>query len=259
MVAVMALMEFPAIMVGVMLIRKFEVGDAEGPGLRTTLRHAVSSGSVLMIMGSLLIGMLADSKQASSDTSWTQPWGEWITIRDHHNELKLVFREKGDLQREMDVTFRLFDDGVAFRYSPDGDGGGWAVDYPQADRNVSIRLAEPLVRAGYTLAATPGTRAALADLGIPADPARPLGASERDDVPGIAELIRSGAVAVVVNTPSMAAGALRDALEIRLAAVEFGVLCLTAMETAVASAEALAIRTGLRSATLDPIGERGLR
>ena len=60
---------------------------------------------------------LADSKQASSDTSWTQPWGEWTRIRDHHNELKLVFREKGDLQREMDVTFRLFDDGVAFRYS----------------------------------------------------------------------------------------------------------------------------------------------
>ncbi len=31
---------------------------------------------------------------------------------------------------------------VAFRYSPDGDGGGWAVDYPQADRNVTLRLAE---------------------------------------------------------------------------------------------------------------------
>ncbi len=60
---------------------------------------------------------LADSKQSSSDTSWTQPWGEWTSIRDHHNELKLSFREKGDLQREMDVTFRLFDDGVAFRYS----------------------------------------------------------------------------------------------------------------------------------------------
>ena len=31
---------------------------------------------------------------------------------------------------------------VAFRQNPQGDGGGWSVDFPQADQNVSIRLAE---------------------------------------------------------------------------------------------------------------------
>jgi hypothetical protein len=31
---------------------------------------------------------------------------------------------------------------VAFRRTYDGDGGGWAVDYPRADVNLSIRLAE---------------------------------------------------------------------------------------------------------------------
>ena len=31
---------------------------------------------------------------------------------------------------------------VAFGQSPDGDGGGWSVDYPQADRNVTVRLSE---------------------------------------------------------------------------------------------------------------------
>jgi len=62
-----------------------------------------------------------------------------------------------------------------------------------------------------------------------------------------------------VNTPSMATGALRDALEIRLAAVEYGVLCLTAMETAVASAEALSVRASMSGVSLNPIGVRGLR
>ena len=60
---------------------------------------------------------LADTKRDRRDTSWTQPWGEWSTIRDNHSEIRLAFREKSDLQREMDVTFRLFDDGVAFRYT----------------------------------------------------------------------------------------------------------------------------------------------
>jgi hypothetical protein len=31
---------------------------------------------------------------------------------------------------------------VVFRNAIDGDGGGWAVDYPRADENVSIRLSE---------------------------------------------------------------------------------------------------------------------
>lgn len=31
---------------------------------------------------------------------------------------------------------------ILFRSAPDGDGGGWAVDYPRADENFSIRLSE---------------------------------------------------------------------------------------------------------------------
>ncbi len=44
---------------------------------------------------------------------------------------------------------------------------------------------------------------------------------------------------LVVNTPTPRSGAVRDAAEIRLAATNEGILCLTAMETAVAAAEAL--------------------
>ena len=71
MVAVMALMEFPAIMAGVMLIRFFEGSAGSQVSLRSTMKHAVSSGSVLMIMGSLLIGMVADSRQAEGIKPFT--------------------------------------------------------------------------------------------------------------------------------------------------------------------------------------------
>jgi hypothetical protein len=52
-------------------------------------------------------------------------------------------------------------------------------------------------------------------------------------------LIASGEVRLVVNTPTPRSGAVRDAAEIRLAATAEGILCLTAIETAVAAAEAL--------------------
>jgi hypothetical protein len=44
---------------------------------------------------------------------------------------------------------------------------------------------------------------------------------------------------LVVNTPTPQSGAVRDAAEIRHAATAEGILCLTAIETAVAAAEAL--------------------
>jgi alpha-glucosidase len=53
---------------------------------------------------------------SSADSSWEQPWGEWKTIRDRHNELRVRFKETKDLGRVMDVVFRVFDDGVGFRY-----------------------------------------------------------------------------------------------------------------------------------------------
>ena len=55
----------------------------------------------------------------------------------------------------------------------------------------------------------------------------------------ILDLIATGDVRLVVNTPTPRSGAVRDAAEIRLAATAEGILCLTAMETAVAAAEAL--------------------
>ncbi|HYH91826.1 MAG TPA: carbamoyl-phosphate synthase large subunit, partial [Candidatus Saccharimonadales bacterium] len=112
-----------------------------------------------------------------------------------------------------------------------------------ADRDKALlpRLAAGLAGAGYRLAATPGTRIALADAGYDSRPVAKLGEAADPaigEVP-ILELIASGEARLVVNTPTPRSGAVRDAAEIRLAATAEGILCLTAIETAVAAAEAL--------------------
>jgi len=71
MVAVMALMEFPAIIVGVILMKKFEKSEESNFSLLSIVKHSLSNGSVLMIMGSLVIGIIADSKQAEDIKPFT--------------------------------------------------------------------------------------------------------------------------------------------------------------------------------------------
>lgn len=73
MVAVMALMESPAIVVGVMLIMKYDAESRNGGGadIKQILRHSFTNGSVLMILGSLVIGLIADTKQAEGIKPFT--------------------------------------------------------------------------------------------------------------------------------------------------------------------------------------------
>ena len=109
------------------------------------------------------------------------------------------------------------------------------------DKGGLIPLAKALRRAGYRLAATPGTRTALREAGFGVDPIAKLGAEadrEIGEVP-ILDAIAGGQVRLVVNTPTPRSGAVRDAADIRHAAIAEGVLCITAIETAVAAAEAL--------------------
>jgi alpha-glucosidase len=51
-----------------------------------------------------------------SDTTWTQPWGEWRQIRDNHREMRVHLMETSPLHRAYDVVFRVQDDGLGFRY-----------------------------------------------------------------------------------------------------------------------------------------------
>lgn len=64
MVAVMALMEAPAIIVGVILMRIYSKNNSNTTSLKSVVRHSLTNGSVLLILGSLVIGFLASEQQA---------------------------------------------------------------------------------------------------------------------------------------------------------------------------------------------------
>lgn len=51
----------------------------------------------------------------SSDTTWTPVWGEVSTIRDNYNQM-VVSLEQTERKYKMDIVFRLYDEGLGFRY-----------------------------------------------------------------------------------------------------------------------------------------------
>lgn len=71
MVAVMALMESPAIIVGIILMMLFEKEITGKVNLKSVIQHSFTNGSVLMILGSLVIGLIADTKQAEGIKPFT--------------------------------------------------------------------------------------------------------------------------------------------------------------------------------------------
>ncbi|WP_312399893.1 glycoside hydrolase family 97 protein [Chryseobacterium sp.] len=55
------------------------------------------------------------SKTATFDETWQPVWGEEKSIRNHYNEILISLKQK-KTDRLVDVRFRLFDDGLGFRY-----------------------------------------------------------------------------------------------------------------------------------------------
>ena len=53
---------------------------------------------------------------AQKDETWSEVWGEEELVRNHYNELTVTFEEKKGNIRQMEVVFRVFNDGVGFRY-----------------------------------------------------------------------------------------------------------------------------------------------
>ena len=59
---------------------------------------------------------IASAERRSVDETWEQPWGERRFVRNRHNELRVRLTEKAAPGRRLDVVFRVFDDGVGFRF-----------------------------------------------------------------------------------------------------------------------------------------------
>lgn len=58
---------------------------------------------------------LADIQYASFNETWTPVWGENAAIKDHHHEMCIALVQK-ETNRQLNIRFRLFDDGLGFRY-----------------------------------------------------------------------------------------------------------------------------------------------
>jgi hypothetical protein len=50
------------------------------------------------------------------DETWQPVWGEVKDIRDHYEELTIHLKKSGGIARWLDIVFRVFEDGVGFRY-----------------------------------------------------------------------------------------------------------------------------------------------
>jgi len=71
MVAIMALMESPAIIAGLILISIYNKEKSNTINKIEVVKHSFTNGSVLLILGSLIIGLLANAKQAEGIKPFT--------------------------------------------------------------------------------------------------------------------------------------------------------------------------------------------
>ena len=71
MVAIMALMESPAIIIGLILISIFNKDETQKIKKSSVIKHSFTNGSVLLILGSLIIGYVANVKQAEGIKPFT--------------------------------------------------------------------------------------------------------------------------------------------------------------------------------------------
>ncbi len=120
-----------------------------------------------------------------------------------------------------------------------------------ADKPEILPIVSPLVQLGCTILATEGTAATLHAAGFSPQVVAKIGEAG----PTVVDVIERGEVDLVINTMShitkqSGAGVIRDGFEIRRAAVERRIPCLTSLDTAAAllesavqAEEAITVRT----------------
>ncbi|MBN1953167.1 MAG: glycoside hydrolase family 97 protein, partial [Bacteroidales bacterium] len=60
--------------------------------------------------------ILSSEKENSVDESWEQPWGAQRLVKNQYNEYRVDLEEKSNKQRKISIVFRVFNDGIGFRY-----------------------------------------------------------------------------------------------------------------------------------------------
>ncbi|MCH7945960.1 MAG: carbamoyl-phosphate synthase large subunit, partial [Armatimonadetes bacterium] len=107
----------------------------------------------------------------------------------------------------------------------------------QEDKEQAVKIARSLSERGYQLAATSGTGEAFRSAGVPCDVIKKI----KDGSPNLLDLVFSGEVSLMINTPELGQKAGSDASRIRRACIETGIACVTSIDTAQALADALEV------------------
>jgi len=59
---------------------------------------------------------VVNTSTSTFDETWETVWGEQRFIRNNYNELKIELKEKEEKERSCFIVFRVYDDGVGFRF-----------------------------------------------------------------------------------------------------------------------------------------------
>lgn len=109
-----------------------------------------------------------------------------------------------------------------------GKGGGILMTVRDSDKTELLGIAERFEKLGYVLYATGKTANMLNMHGIATNAVKKLD----EGSPNILDLISSGNIKLVINTPTRGRQPQRDGFKIRRKAVEMSIPCLTSLDTA---------------------------
>ena len=77
------------------------------------LKQTMSNEALPALKDNLVV---TSSTQTSSNTKWKPVWGDVKEISDNYSQLKVSLSQKGDKAISFNIIFKVFDDGVGFRY-----------------------------------------------------------------------------------------------------------------------------------------------
>ncbi len=112
--------------------------------------------------------------------------------------------------------------------------GSVFISVCDTDKPAATQLAARMHDLGFRVLATTGTAQAIRRMGVPVEQLNKIG----EGSPHVVDRIRGGDVDLLINTP-VGRGARTDGWEIRSAAIEHGVPCITTMTGASAAARAI--------------------
>ncbi len=83
---------------------------------------------------------IVNSTTSTFNETWQMPWGEQLDVINHYNELKVELEETSTLKRKLSIVFKVYDDGIGFRYEfPQQEGWSEALI---ADEQTEFNLTE---------------------------------------------------------------------------------------------------------------------